>query len=286
MYRTAVSILVLTVAVCLSPRAGAAPKAEKAPVPEAKPTAKPATAKPAAEKPAVVKVTVVSVSGPAEKLPPGAPKKWQPLAAGDVLDELTVIRTGLRAKVVLKFDDRGEVTINNATKMGIGEFRKTGRLVKARIGLKYGTIRANVESAPGPNDFKVATPVATLSVRGTSGDVAYMGDTGLGMRGTSGTWRVVSGTRRRNVRAGEFTNGALARSIQLTMQHRDTRMGDAFGGLTRIEQVNLRTFSAGRGIIGFVGTRISVPLQIDPTPSLGRITISNGENDQRKDVAQ
>ncbi len=113
------------------------------------------------------KVTVVSVTGPAQKLIATNGKKWLPLEKGEELDELTIIRTGLRAKVVLKFADRGEFTIVGGTKMGISEFSKKGAEVKARIGLKYGTVHASITKGKGPSDFKIATPVATISVRGS-----------------------------------------------------------------------------------------------------------------------
>ena len=137
--------------------------AKAAPADKAGPK-EPATA-PAA--PDAGKVTVVSVSGSAQKFVAANGKKWLPLKAGDALAELTLIRTGFGAKVVLRFADRSEVVVNNGTKMGIGEFRTKGEQTKTRLGLKYGTIRASVDTSKGPQDFQVRTPVATLSVRGT-----------------------------------------------------------------------------------------------------------------------
>jgi len=154
--------------------------------------APPAAKKPAKPKPAqTLKATVVSVSGPAQRLVIGeGKKKYQPLKAGDELGPLTVIRTGLGAKVVLKFEDRGKFTINNATKIGIAELRKKGDLATARLGLKYGTLRASVEGGRGRNDFRIATPVATLSVRGSEADVGSMGDSTNLLDADSGDWTV------------------------------------------------------------------------------------------------
>lgn len=126
----------------------------------------------------VGKVTVVSVTGKAHKLVTGNGRKWEPLKAGEVLDELTVIRTGFRTTVILKFEDRSVVRVNNGTKMGIGEFRKKPDSTKIRLGLKYGTIRAAVDSSKGPHEFSVTTPVATLSVRGSLKEVGYSVDGG------------------------------------------------------------------------------------------------------------
>ena len=163
--------------------AGSAPagseEAVKAPD---KPTTAPApvaatTAPAAPAAGASLKVTVVSVSGPAQKMIAGDEKaKWQPMKAGEVLDEMTVIRTGFGAKVVLKFEDRGQVTVNNATKVGLSELRKEGARASANIGLKYGTVRASVDGKQGNNDFRVSTPRAVLSIKGSTTDVCSMGD--------------------------------------------------------------------------------------------------------------
>ena len=226
---------------------------------------------PKADEAVPMKVTVVSVSGIAHKLQAAAPKvQWKLIRSGDVLGELTVVRTGLGAKVVLKFSDRGEVTVKSATKVGIGQFRRKGKLVKTRIGLKYGSMRASVDSAAGPNDFRVTTPVAALSVRGTKGRIAFSGDLGLHIRGTQGTWSAKKGKRSMTVGAGESTDGKFTLSSELAGGIRDPKMGDP-GGLTSKEQKNLNKHGGGRGIIvftgstggskgGFAGIRGSVPV--------------------------
>lgn len=201
-----------------------------------------------------LKATVVSVSGAAQKRRGADPKaKWEPVKAGDVLDEMTIIRTGLAAKVVVSLADRGRVTINSATKVGIGQLGKRGDLVEARLGLKYGSMRANIETARGPNDFKVSTPVATLSVRGTSGALAYWADLGLLLCGADGTWVVDVARRRRRIYPRECTNDRLTPSIILAENKRDTRMGDPGGGTTGIEEEGLRDRGGGRGLFNAAG---------------------------------
>lgn len=182
-------------------------------------------------------VTVVSVTGQAEKLVPGEKSKWVALTGGDKLDELSVIRTGLRSKVVLKFADRGQTTVQAGTKVGVGEFSKKGKLVTTRLGLKYGSLNVSVDSTRGPNDAQVATPVATLSVRGTSGQIGYTGGRQVRLRGQSGTWHVASGGRSRNVGAGESTDGNLTPSINLTQLNRDSFR--AVLGLTQQERSSI-----------------------------------------------
>jgi len=200
-------------------------------------------------------VTVVSVSGPAQRLNLAAGEKdWQPLKAGEKLNELTVIRTGLGAKVVLKFEDRGEVTVNNATKVGIGEFRKDGDLAKTKLGLKYGTLHARVDRTAGPSDFRVVTAVAVASVRGSHGTLGFSGDMGMGIQGGSGTWNVATGAGSQNIQPGQTTNGNLTDPIELALDNLDPKMGDVHGGLDPTEEGNLRNNGGGRGIFGFTGS--------------------------------
>lgn len=167
-----------------------------------------------------MRVTVVSVSGQAEKMLAGSGGKWTSLAAGQKLDELTIIRTGLRSEVVLKFADRGQTVVLAATKVGIAEFSKQGNLVKMHLGLKYGRLKVAVDSTRGPNEAKVSTPVATLSVRGTTGVIGFGGNR-LVLRGQSGTWGMASGVRSRNVVAGESTDGNLIQPIMMAKIDRD-----------------------------------------------------------------
>ena len=168
------------------------------------------------EKVEKLQVTVLSVTGQAEKLLSGQGQEWTALKAGEKLDELTIIRTSLRTKVVLKFADRGQTVVGSGTQLGIGEFRKTkGNLVVTRLGLKYGRLSVAVDSSRAPNDYAIVTPVATLSVRGTKGDIFWTGRQ-VYLYGSEGTWHVAVDDRSRHVVAGESTDGNLTPSIDLT----------------------------------------------------------------------
>ena len=199
-----------------------------------------------------VKVTVIKAQGPAQKSNDGG-GQWQPLQAGDVLNELTVIRTGLGATVELAFEDRAWVTINNATKIGISELRRQENTVKTALGLKYGTLAANVEKTHGPNEFQVSTAVATLSVRGTAGKIGFSGDAGLNMIGTRGTWALASSPRRTTIAAGQRTDSRLTDPMTLAIRDRQPVIGDLFGGLNQNEILNQQINGQGRGIFNFDG---------------------------------
>jgi len=225
------------------------------------------------------KVTVVSVTGPAQKLVASASQPtWQPIQAREELDEMTVIRTGLRAKVVLRFADRGEVVVERATKAGISEFRRQAGTARTSLGLKYGSMRVHVEKARGPQDFEVSTPVATMSVRGTDGHVRFAGDLGLLLDGESGTWQVISGPRRRQVGAGDSTDSNLTKTGGIKQRRRYTPLGDTSGGLSKSEKDRLRKNHGGRQVFGFTpGAGDSERLV--PTGSLPDSRHINGNGD-------
>ena len=201
-----------------------------------------------------IKVTVVSVSGIAEKRSAvDANAKWSPIKTGDVLDEMTLIRTGLGAKVELKLSDRGSVTVKSGSKIGIASFRRTGKLTKTRLGLKYGAIRAQVDSSRGANDFRVRTAVGTLAATGTGGHLAQWGDFSLQARGTEGAWILTVADRVIELLEGEWTDKELSQPVAMLLAKYGINVGDQFGGLTLGELKNLLMNGAGRGIIGYVG---------------------------------
>jgi hypothetical protein len=211
-----------------------------------------------------LKVTVVSVKGTAQKRQPDAPKpEWKPIKAKDELNELTVIRTGFGSMVVLKFADRGEVTVRNATKIGISALAKKEGFAKAHLRLKYGSVRAKVDSTKGTNDFQVRTAVATLGITGTTGDVGYFGDKGLGLRGAVGQW-VAKGRSfgRMFIRGRQMLANNMTMAHRLALQLRDVRMGDCYG--IRPAEGILNN-GGGRGLFG--GGRLFNPGAHPPPPN-------------------
>ena len=244
---TIVVLIALTSVVAAQVAAPATPAADK-PAPAA-PAAQPVPASGT-----VLGATVVSVTGQASKSRSGDPKaEWTPIQVGEHLDEMTIIRTGLGAQVVLKVAGRSDVTIGSGTKIGLGEMRQSGQIVKAELGLKYGAIRADVGGVTGTNDFQVATPVAVLSVRGSEAKIAYSSDMGFAVQGYRGAWAVQAARRSTTVRPGQRTDGKLTPSTTLATAKRDTKLGDCFGGLTNAEAQNLAENGDGRGILGFTG---------------------------------
>ncbi|MHC4561738.1 MAG: FecR domain-containing protein [Planctomycetota bacterium] len=200
-----------------------------------------------------LKASVVSVTGKAQhRLANKADAVWRPLKVDDELGEMEVIRTGLSSKVVLKFADRGEVTVKSATKVGIASFRKTGTAVRTQVGVKYGAIRASVDSSQGKTDFAVKTPVATLAARGTGCETMFS-DFGLGINGLWGLWGLDAPGGSTTVAGGQSGDGNATPSNVLDALANDPQMGDPFGGLTPEEILNLIFNGGGRGIFSFTG---------------------------------
>ncbi|MCP4379368.1 MAG: FecR domain-containing protein, partial [bacterium] len=155
-------------------------------------------------------ITAVSVTGIAEQR--SALKKdakWTRIKTGDTLNEMTIVRTGFGTKVVLKFLPRDNVvTIKSSTKIGIATFRETGGKVRTTLGLKYGAIRAKVDSSQGANDFRVRTAAGTFAATGTGGEMAQWGDFSCQAKGTEGTWVQVT-QRDITLIAGQWTDAEM-----------------------------------------------------------------------------
>ena len=201
------------------------PKADPKMAPKADPKA---AAKPAAAKDNAIVVT--AVTGLAQqRVMSDAKAKWQKVKVGDVLNNLTVIRTGLGSKVVIRMGDRGDVTIKSATKVGIKDFAKKGNLATMRLGMKYGSMSARVDASRGANDFRVSTPVATLSVRGSIGGWGFWGDRGLGFYGEAGNWQGDYTDGSRNAGPGEWMGSSGQRSGDIDEKNRKTGLGDPQG---------------------------------------------------------
>ena len=224
-------------------------------------------------------VTVASVSGIAEKRSATEEKaKWAPVKTGDALDEMTLIRTGLGGKVVLKFSDRGNVTIKSGSKIGIASFRKQGKLVRTRLGLKYGAIRAQVDSSRGANDFRVRTPVGTLAATGSKINIAQWGDFSFQTKGTDGFWQAEIANRVVSIIAGEWTDQNLTQPLETLIEQHTTNVAPT-AGLSVSELKNVLVNGGGRGIVGFVGNaKSSGSPRLVNTP--GRHVNANPMNDQ------
>ena len=167
------------------------------------------------------------------------------------MPEYTVIRTGFRTTVVLRFEDRAEVTLSSATKVGLSEMRKKDKVATAKLGLKYGTIHAAVETTEGDNDFEVATPVATLSVRGCAADITHYGIT-TDVNVTDQFWTMRAGRRRMLLRQGQQSNNNMPLPVVIRQGKSNVRMSQK--GMSSGEQWSLLNFGSGQGLMTLGGS--------------------------------
>ena len=221
----------------------------------AEPDAAPAAAeKPAAEKPAAdaekpnadaddaLVARVKEVLGTVETRP--SPKQpWAPVQVDMRLVQGADLRTGFRAKCVLDMVD-SLVQIDPLTIVRIGELARREGTVRTRLILKQGNAAAIVEKERIESDFRIVTPSATLSVRGTKNAWAgffpgFGGGYGLGGPGLVGVRDHLLG-KETLCRPGQHTNDQVKPPIKMIQTH-FLPVNLSSGGLMQKEM-----FAAGR----------------------------------------
>ncbi|MCE9634974.1 MAG: choice-of-anchor D domain-containing protein [Planctomycetes bacterium] len=100
------------------------------------------------------------------------PGDWTDLAEGAELDEQTEISTDPGSEVELEYPDGSTTIIRPASQIKVLALFTAGGVVTTEILLKVGELAAKVKKADViRSDFKVRSPTATASVRGTEFDV-------------------------------------------------------------------------------------------------------------------
>jgi hypothetical protein len=113
---------------------------------------------------AFAEIKVISVKGTAAYKKGG---QWTPLQAGTALAVGTKVSTGVRSNVVINVNGH-TVTVYQLTIMKISESVENATSSTTRIGLRRGAVRTKIaHDARIKTVFKVSTPVATSSVRGS-----------------------------------------------------------------------------------------------------------------------
>ncbi|MCQ2241586.1 FecR domain-containing protein [Treponema sp.] len=116
--------------------------------------------------------TVVSVKGKVEIQEAGM---WVSLQKGDVLEKGTVISTGFNSEAVLNVSN-SSISLGPLTRVTIENLVSTKDKDTTQIYIDSGSLAANVSGKDGKRaGFKVRSPVATASVRGTSFVVSSSG---------------------------------------------------------------------------------------------------------------
>ena len=120
--------------------------------------------------PLSAEIKVVSVTG---SVAYKTGQKWETLRVQTRLNPGAKISTGVNSSAVIQLD-KHTVTVNQMTMVKIYENRAEKESTETKIGLRRGSIRAKIfREQTVKTVFKVSTPVATSSVRGTEELISY-----------------------------------------------------------------------------------------------------------------
>ncbi len=124
---------------------------------------------------------ITEVKGKVEIKQGGA---WLTARKGASIKKGALISTGFKSEMTVKID--GSVIVVKAlTRLKIEDIAKKNEAVSSEVFVNVGSIKANVKPASTKKvEFKVKTPVATASVRGTSGIISADGQ----LIGLTGVW--------------------------------------------------------------------------------------------------
>lgn len=133
----------------------------------------------------VFEAVVIGVAGTAQaRVKPDA--AWKQLAMNDKLAPGVVVRTGRESHVALRVGPNATMLIEHQTRIAIPEVIQDGDKLKTRVTMAFGQADVRVDRIGLTNDFEVATPTATLAVRGTVWRVSWDAVQGAKMVGVPG----------------------------------------------------------------------------------------------------
>ncbi|MBR5867504.1 MAG: FecR domain-containing protein [Spirochaetaceae bacterium] len=144
------------------------------------------------------KAEVISFSGKVEYQ---TPTGWVPLKAGDKLDQGTVISTGFKSSAVLKIGG-STFTVAPLSRIEISKLVLDDNGHDTEMQLTAGKMKMDVKPVSGKSvSFKIKSPAATASIRGTSGEFSVDGV----LKAETGIWSYSSkaGKKYMNVVAGQ-----------------------------------------------------------------------------------
>ncbi|HAP42729.1 MAG: hypothetical protein A2087_04920 [Spirochaetes bacterium GWD1_61_31] len=108
---------------------------------------------------------ITEIAGRVEYQLPGA--SWRPARVGDALPRGTVISTGFKSSAKLQVAN-AVITVNPVTRLTIEQLVQTSGSNQAQLFLLAGRVSAEVTpQANTTTEFRVSSPTATASVRGT-----------------------------------------------------------------------------------------------------------------------
>jgi len=146
---------------------------------------KPAVSPLPAGKTRVFEAVVIEVAGTAQaRTKPDQP--WKQLAINDKFAPGVVVRTGRESHVTLRVGPNATMLIEHQTRIAIPEIVQDGEKLKTRVSMAFGQTDVRVDRVGLTNDFEVATPTATLAVRGTVFRISWDAVSGAKFLGVPG----------------------------------------------------------------------------------------------------
>lgn len=134
---------------------------------------------------AAVDAEVIAVKGKAEVKTMGS---WAAAKKGDIIKAGSTVSTAFKSELTLKIDG-STIIVSPLTRLTIEEIASKTETVSSQVYLNVGSVKADVKPASTKKvEFKVKTPVATASVRGTSGKIGSDGT----LEGYTGEWLYVA----------------------------------------------------------------------------------------------
>ena len=131
----------------------------------------------------------------------------QPLAKGAELSSGDTIRTDAGGRAQIRFPDGAYVSLQPNTEFAIKEYNFDGKADGSERGffaLAKGAMRAvtGLIGRVNKNRYQIATPTATIGIRGTGGLISIQNDGSTLVTGTSGIWTISNAAGTIDVPAG------------------------------------------------------------------------------------
>lgn len=111
--------------------------------------------------------------------------RWRKLRFNEALKPGVVIRTGRKSMVALRVGRNATMLIDRQSRVSIPTIIRDGDKLQTRVSLQWGRTEIKVNKVGRVNDFEVATPSATLAVRGTAFRISWDVVHGMRVQGVS-----------------------------------------------------------------------------------------------------
>jgi hypothetical protein len=213
-------------------------------------------------------ITVKEAVGKVQMLEAG--KDWIPLHEGDQMPLGAEISTGFKSTAILNVGN-ALLTVKPLTQMKLTELVQQGDVVKTSLYLRIGKVRAEVNHPTGTKaDFKLDSPVATASVRGTIFE--FDGETLTVERGLVELTTPTG--QQRSVAVGESTalsgNGTVSAPVEFVLAQTTVSSNPGVAGATGVST------SGAQSIVPVVDTAAIAGVAGSTSPVIYPVGTVNG----------